>query len=199
MQIESWPLISFILLSFILIVKIVWLKKAGIVTGKLKKNKSRTSSFIGVVFSFLLLIWLSELIRTATKINFSLLPKMLSNYLFEFQELQIAGAVLILFALILFFISLLHFGTSLRFGLDENNRGELITSGIFKRSRNPFFLSLDIYFLGIALLLPSAFFLFFALLAIVSIHFFILKEEVFMDKNYGEEYRKYRQKTRRYF
>jgi len=198
MQIESWPLISSILLSFILIVKIVWLKKAGIRPGKLNKNKSRSNPLIGVVFSLFLLIWLFEMIRPAFEMKFSLLPKVLSSYLFEFQQLQTAGAVIILFALILFLISLLHFGTSLRFGLDENNRGKLITKGIFALSRNPFFLSLDIYFTGIAMILPNIFLICFALLSIMSIHFFIQKEEAFMAKSYGEEYRKYRQKTRRY-
>ncbi len=96
-------------------------------------------------------------------------------------------------------ITLTHFNTSLRFGLDKNTRGKLITIGIFSISRNPFFLSLDIYFIGTAMVLPSIFFLVFAATTVVSIHFFILKEERFMADNYSEEYLKYRQKTRRYF
>jgi protein-S-isoprenylcysteine O-methyltransferase Ste14 len=46
---------------------------------------------------------------------------------------------------------------------------------------------------------PNFFFIGFAVLAIVSIHFFILKEEKFMGKIYGADYEKYLQKVRRYF
>jgi protein-S-isoprenylcysteine O-methyltransferase Ste14 len=38
-----------------------------------------------------------------------------------------------------------------------------------------------------------------SLLTLVSIHLFILKEERFMHKNYGEEYKNYSKKVRRYF
>jgi len=198
MHFESWPLISFILLSVILIIKIVWLKKQGIHANGLKNKKSNSKRWIGLVFVLLFLIWLFELIRPAQELEFSILPKLLSTLLIQIKIMQVAGAVLILLGLILFGIALLHFGSSLRFGLNENNRGKLITSGIFSFSRNPFFLALDIYFLGIAMVLPNIFFISFALLSMVIIHFFILKEEVFMNKSYGEEYREYRQKTRRY-
>jgi protein-S-isoprenylcysteine O-methyltransferase Ste14 len=92
-----------------------------------------------------------------------------------------------------------HFKTSIRFGLNDKNKGKLITSGVFAYSRNPFFLSLDLYFLGISLMLPNLFFIGFAVLTVISIHFFILKEEKFMLKAYGIEYKKYVSKVGRYF
>lgn len=199
MQIESWPLISTVLLSVILMVKIVWLKKQGMRPNRLNKHKSRSSILIGVVFFLISALWLFEVARPAFNIEFSLLPQPLTALLFQNKEVQLVGAVFILLGLILWAITLLHFGKSLRFGLDENNRGKLVTSGIFSFSRNPFFLSLDICFAGIALVLPNAFFLGFALIAVVSIQLFVLKEENFMQENYGEEYRHYLQKTRRYF
>jgi len=87
----------------------------------------------------------------------------------------------------------------LRFGLNENNRGKLINTGIFSVSRNPFFFSIILCFVGTALIFMNWFFIGFAVLAIVSIHFFILKEEKFMRQHYGESYREYRKKVRRYF
>ncbi|MGM0620026.1 MAG: methyltransferase family protein, partial [Bacteroidota bacterium] len=105
----------------------------------------------------------------------------------------------IFISLIFMALTLHHFKTSLRFGLNENNRGKLITTGIFSFSRNPFFFSIIIYFLGTALVFPNWFFIGFAVLAIVSIHLFILKEEKFMEEHFGESYLKYQQKVRRYF
>lgn len=199
MHIESWPFISFILLVIFLIIKILWLKKQGIRPNRMKNNKYRSSLWLGVVFFLLLLTWLIELIQPAFQLNFSLLPKWLITNLFHTEFLQIIGAVLISFGLVIFVVTLVHFGSSLRFGLDKNNRGILVTTGIFSLSRNPFFLSIDIYFLGIALMLPSVFQITFTLAAIFGIHFFILKEERFLRENYGEEYREYQHKVRRYF
>jgi len=88
---------------------------------------------------------------------------------------------------------------SLRFGLDPNNLGELVTSGIFAFSRNPFFVSILFQFSGIALVYPTPYFVGIAVLSIIFIHIFILKEERFMLDNYGQEYKAYRKKVRRYF
>jgi protein-S-isoprenylcysteine O-methyltransferase Ste14 len=199
MRIESWPLISFILLLIVLIVKINWLKKRGIRVSGVKNTKSRSKAWPGVIFVFLFLIWLFELIRPAFQLGFYILPEWLTQRLFQVEFLQFSGLVLIVIGLTIFTLSLVHFGTSLRFGLEKNNRGKLITRGIFAVSRNPFFLSLDVYFVGIWLMLPSVFHLIFTLSALVGIHFFILKEEQFLAENYGEEYLEYRQNTKRYF
>jgi protein-S-isoprenylcysteine O-methyltransferase Ste14 len=88
---------------------------------------------------------------------------------------------------------------SLRFGLNKSNLGKLVTSGIYAWSRNPFFLAINCLFVGISLVFPTPFFITISLLTLVSIHLFILKEERFMHKNYGEEYKNYAKTVRRYF
>jgi protein-S-isoprenylcysteine O-methyltransferase Ste14 len=127
------------------------------------------------------------------------LPDFVTKSLHNFQWLRFAGAILIFISLAFWVLTLLDFRFSLRFGLDEKNLGKLITTGIFSRSRNPFFLSIDLFFTGLALFHPSIFFLGMAALTLVSIHFFILKEEKFLRKHYGEAYKKYQEKTGRYF
>jgi protein-S-isoprenylcysteine O-methyltransferase Ste14 len=112
--------------------------------------------------------------------------------------IRAAGVFILCFALVFMLITLIHFKNSLRFGLDKKNCGELITTGVFAFSRNPFFLSLGIYFVGIALLQLNLFFIGFTVLAFTCIHFFILKEEKFMRVAFGAEYLEYMQKVRRY-
>jgi protein-S-isoprenylcysteine O-methyltransferase Ste14 len=99
----------------------------------------------------------------------------------------------------LMLITLVHFKTSLRFGMSSSNKGDLITTGIFSFSRNPFFLSLNLYFTGQAMVFPAIVFIGFALMAVAGIHFFILKEEKFLIIFYGESYTSYQKKVRRYF
>jgi len=199
MSFYNWfPFLSFLIFVVILSGRIYYLKRKGIVvsSGLVKKRKS--IFLLYPIFLLILLLWLFEIAKPAFHISFSLLPETITNLLFESLFLKFAGVSLISISLILLAVTLLHFKNSLRFGINGKNKGKLITTGIFSFSRNPFFLSLDLYFLGVALLMPSFFFIGFLVLAVVGIHFFILKEEKFMLKIYGGEYRKYLRKVRRY-
>ena len=194
------PLTGFLFILVFLIIRIGFLKRKGIVVSKgSEKSKKSSTLLLYPGFAIILLVWLFEIIQPVFQLSFSVLPEVLSRQLSESVLLKFTGVILILLSLVLWTITLLHFKNSLRFGLDENNQDELITTGIFSLTRNPFFLSLDLYFVGVALILPSLFFIGFAVLAIVSIHFFILKEERFLQKIYGDEYEKYEEKVRRYF
>lgn len=192
------PFFSFLVLLVILAGRIIFLKKKGVPVSNNKKEKNRSKIFIQLIFSLIFLMWLYEISKPVFQLSISILPKFFTAFLFESFYLKFFGGLIILFSLILFLITLLHFKTSLRFGLDKNHTGKLITSGIFSLSRNPFFLSLIFYFSGIAIIFPSLFFVGFTFMAIIGIHFFILKEEKFMTENYREEYKKYTQKVRRY-
>jgi protein-S-isoprenylcysteine O-methyltransferase Ste14 len=93
---------------------------------------------------------------------------------------------------------LISFGKSWRIGIDENNSNELITNGMFKYSRNPIFLFMDMYFVGIMLIYPNVVFILLAIGVIAGVHLQILREEEFLLKKFGEKYIEYKNKTRRY-
>ena len=193
---------TFVFLSFVILIVIVVrsinsLLRKGITPGAKKKKKVSTL-LLYPLFLILFFTWIFELIRIAFQFPDIVLPQQISMPVYQSTVLKIAGIIVIILALYLLKVALAHFGSSLRFGLDKNNHGKLVTTGIFSVSRNPFFLSLDIYFLGIALILPSFFFIGFFLLAFTGIHFFILKEEKFMKNVYGTEYEEYRKKVKRY-
>ncbi len=196
---EAFPIASFLVLIFLVLGRIIYLKRKGILVSSNSLKKSKTKILINAIFGAILLLWIFELSRPVLLSSFSILPENIKILLVDSFFMKIAGFSIITFSLVILLATLLHFKNSLRFGLDENNRGKLVTTGIFAISRNPFFLSLDFYFLGVAILLPSIFLIGFSVLAIISIHFFILKEENFMRKIYGSEYEKYAQKVRRYF
>jgi len=196
---EIIPIASFLVLIILISGRVMFLKLNGVKvsSGSAKGNKSQLFRYI--LFVPILFLWLFELVKTAFQISFSVLPESYTNFFAEPVFLKFTGIFNITAALVLMTLALLHFKNSLRFGLDKKNNGLLITAGIFSVTRNPFFLSLDLYFLGIALLLPNLFFIGFSVLVMVSIHFFILKEENFMMKVYGAKYEKYRQQVGRYF
>ncbi|HDR50510.1 MAG TPA: isoprenylcysteine carboxylmethyltransferase family protein [Mariniphaga anaerophila] len=194
-----FPLAGFLFIAAALAGRILVLRKKGIRVSSKAAGKPRHLVLLYPFFGALLVVWLSELVRLAFGLTSGFLPDWFTGELSAGILLKILGAVVLVAALIVLMLALLHFHDSLRFGLDEKNQGQLITRGIFSFSRNPFFLSIILYFSGLALLHPSLFFILMALLTVTSIHFFILKEEKFLLKFYGEAYRKYKKKVGRYF
>ncbi len=197
--VRIFPLASFFLFCFILTGRILYLRRKGV---RLSPGPGKKPWFVLAaypVFSVLFLIWLAELVLLAFQMQGILLPAWGTGKLTDLLFLEILGIALVLVSLVLLLLTLLHFKWSLRFGLDRLNQGKLITTGVFSLSRNPFFLSVNLYFLGLALLHTSLLFITMAFLTLGSVHFFILKEERFLHDYYGEEYRNYIEKVGRYF
>ena len=80
----------------------------------------------------------------------------------------------------------------------ELTPGELVTTGIFAFSRNPIYVFLDLWFLGIFLINGTLLFLIFAVLAFAVVHWQIRQEEAYLSKLYGQPYNEYRSRTKRY-
>ncbi|MFV0266500.1 MAG: methyltransferase family protein [Draconibacterium sp.] len=192
-----FPLTGFLLMMTFVATRVCILTQKRIRVMAAANPKKPLQILRSFIFTFVFLLWFFELCQPV--FTFSIRPESLTRILINGAVIRTAGAMLISLALVLCGVTLLHFKTSLRLGLDATNRGKLITTGIFSVSRNPFFLSLDLYFCGVALVFPNVFMIAFALAAMVGIHFSILKEERFLLQNYGEEYQNYQQKTGRYF
>ena len=195
---DFFPLVSFLFLVLMITGRIIFLKMKDVEVSSKSKKSAVLKFFLYPFFLLVFHLLVFELTKPAFQISFTVLPGLISNNLIDSIFLKISGVLLITISLVFMGLTLWCFNKSLRFGMDSNNLGKLITTGIFSISRNPFFVSIEIYFAGIALLIPSFFFIAIALSTIISIHFFILKEEKFMGENYGEEYKKYIRKVRRY-
>ena len=87
---------------------------------------------------------------------------------------------------------------SWRAGLAENDKTEMITSGIYQISRNPAFLGFDCVYLGILFMFFNIPLLMITVLAILMLHIQILQEEHYLDKEYGIDYRFYKKQVYRY-
>jgi protein-S-isoprenylcysteine O-methyltransferase Ste14 len=196
---EVFPIASFLILVVLISGKFFLLKRKGIPVNQGVNKGKKSFRNVNLFFLLIVFLWLFEIVKPVFQISFSLLPVLINTQISNSLFLKISGALVLILALVLLTVTLIQFKTSLRFGLNDKQPGKLITTGIFSISRNPFFLSLDLYFLGIALLLPSVFFIGFSILATISIHFFILKEEKFMRKVYGADYENYKMQVRRYF
>jgi protein-S-isoprenylcysteine O-methyltransferase Ste14 len=148
-----------------------------------------------------LMLWGMEIVMVSLRtlgFSVSLLPVAVHQMLLDSLIASIFGAILMISGLAIFWWALYSFGISWRIGIDDQEPGVLVTSGAFAFSRNPIFVFIDLYFLGIFLLNGTLFFGVFALLVIGGIHYQILQEEKFLMQHYGADYQSYCARTFRY-
>jgi len=108
------------------------------------------------------------------------------------------GFALCVLALVLFILTLVSFGDSLRIGIDDKSPPVLITDGMFALTRNPIYLCFLTLLLGLVLIHRNILMVVAAVFFAAMIHRQILREEAFCKKNYGEDYYAYCAKVRRY-
>ena len=101
-----------------------------------------------------------------------------------------AGLMFYVVGLILCAISIINFARPSNGGLNSN--------GLYRLSRNPMYLSYFIYFVGCVLLTQSCLLCGFVLLFQITSHWIILSEERWCIETFGETYRQYMKKVRRY-
>lgn len=93
---------------------------------------------------------------------------------------------------IIFAAAVVTMRDSWRAGIAEEHNREMITSGIYKISRNPAFFGVGCVYLGILILFFYWILLFFSVFAAVMLHLQILQEEKYLPVALGEEYISYK-------
>lgn len=99
----------------------------------------------------------------------------------------------------IFLLSVVCMKDSWRAGIPDKDKTELITTGIYKYSRNPAFLGFDFMYIGVLLMYFNPLNAFFSLFAIVMLHFQILQEERYLKETFGKPYIEYCRRVFRYF
>ena len=116
----------------------------------------------------------------------------------EHDYLKYIGWGLLVLSLILVWVAQSQMANSWRIGIDEKNKTELVTTGLFSFSRNPIFLGVMIANVGLLFIIPNAFTLLIVSLSTVSINTQIRLEEDFLIRSHGENYRDYLKRVRRW-
>ncbi len=178
-------LIFFILAFFIRNIKTFISTKQSIRGRSVKLTLSvLVSGFIYVLILFRLTIfkpvWILEL-------DFS-------NYLI----LKYIGFTFVSAGFVLGILALVAMKNSWRVGIRYDQRTDLVTSGIYRFSRNPYFLSYYILIFGYVLIIPSVIlFVLYVALAVIF-HSLILDEEKYLLSVHRDSYLDYKRKVNRY-
>lgn len=97
-----------------------------------------------------------------------------------------------------FLLSVLCMKDSWRAGIPDKDRTELVTSGIYRYSRNPAFLGFDFMYIGVLLMYGNLLTLGFSAFAVVMLHLQILQEERYLADTFGADYERYKAQVFRY-
>jgi len=151
---------------------------------KTKINTGKVFLMIVIAINF---IWVSQ--------NYKYLLPISS---LEFAPLQTIGFVLSMLGQIVGFIAQLQMKNSWRLGVDKNAQIELVTTGLFKISRNPIYLCMAISGIGFFLIAPNFLSVVCCLLMLFGINEKIKDEEEFLIEKFGEEFTKYQTTVRRW-
>ena len=188
-MIQKYFALSLLVFFVVLVIlRILLLKIQGIGTvefGKKDKKDFLIPPF--VIFYFYLII-----------ANTFDLPTIPDQILFENQLISWIAVVICFMGIFLIIWALISFKKSFRIGLAENSSEGLVTTGAFAISRNPIYV-------GFAIMVMSQFLIFSSWILLIYIFIFIflfrsqiLKEEAFLEEQYGNEYAKYCTKVRRW-
>lgn len=112
---------------------------------------------------------------------------------------RIAGAAIAALGDIIFAVAVYTMRDSWRAGIAQDEKTELITSGIYSISRNPAFLGFYIVYTGILMMFFNWILLAVTVFTVSILHLQILQEEKHLADAFGNEYITYKSKVKRYF
>lgn len=188
-------LLSFILITIFYIAyfaKQILLHRKGIVVNQMARGvkPNRTA----VIETFLLTFtYLTAAIQYASIF--------LSKQMMVIEFLNIIrwiGILMIACGVLFFILAITVMRDSWRAGVDQTQNTSIVTTGIYKISRNPAFVGFDLLYIGTALAMPNIFIIVAAIISIALMHLQVLEEEKYLPSVFGEEYLQYKEKTRRY-
>lgn len=126
------------------------------------------------------------------------LPLIGKSGMFQSKSLAWLGVTSCFAGLFLILWSLVSFRTSFRVGIDIDRPDRLVTTGVFAHSRNPIYLAFAFILCGEFLVFSTWISLIYLCAGIWLFHRQVLLEEEFLDKQYGQEYKDYCERVRRY-
>lgn len=141
--------------------------------------------------------------RTMKVATYAIVPVELVGILWRLQIWEIpalcwAGIGIAAVGVTVFILAMVTMRDSWRAGIPEVDQTALVTTGIYRFSRNPAFLGFDLMYLGFLIAFFHPIHLAFAGFAVVMLHLQILQEERFLTHTFGEEYTTYKEQTGRY-
>ena len=160
--------------------------------------KERRGKAVEAAFIVVALLCFVEVALQAFNRPFRLLP----DCAYTLVDAGFNGPIGVLFVIASFFVlvrAYLDLGASWRVGVDPHQPSDLVTTGIYARTRNPIYLFFLLYALGTLLMFPSLVFLVLTAAIFVMVVLVTRNEERFLRAAFGATYDDYASRTPRFF
>ncbi len=146
--------------------KVVLQKRRGIQTRQIGRRKEKTIHMVELWMSAVTLgVVIAQLLSVA--FGWSMLP----------AGARFTGFCTGLLGDLIFLLSVVCMKDSWRAGIPDTDKTELVTTGVYRFSRNPAFLGFDFMYIGVLLLYFNPLTAVFTLFSVVMLHLQILQEE----------------------
>lgn len=199
-QTESWFMLGMLVLWGLLgMTRAALYHRRGIPVIVVDRQRTPTQIAIDLAAVICLLVWAYEVIAGPWQWRWHIGPQVLQTVLIESPLVKGVGAACVTMAVAIYAIALARLGKSWRLGIDRNNPGPLVTEGIYRWTRHPIYVAFDLLFLGTFLVLGKLVFVVLTIVWLPLMHATMLREERFLEQQYGSSYRDYCQRVGRYF
>ncbi len=111
---------------------------------------------------------------------------------------QLIGLCLMAGGCVLFLLAVITMKNNWRAGYSTSQNTSLVTTGIYKISRNPAFAGFDLLYIGCSLVYLNCINIIFTVAAIILFHIQITGEEKHLIQTFGQRYADYKATVRRY-
>ncbi|XOV84808.1 MAG: methyltransferase family protein [bacterium] len=123
----------------------------------------------------------------------------LAAWQFTFPGISFIAGLAGIAGIVITLVAQIQMGKSWRIGVDPGEATELITAGLYARSRNPIYFGVGLYWTGVVLSFPHPAMWVCALICWLSIEVIVRRiEEPYLHRLHGEAFENYLQQTNRY-
>ena len=162
------------------------------------KNRTTTQVLVDLLLMACILLWGATVFAYAWPLQTLAGPSSLNGVFLDMILIKVLGALAVAAGLLIYVLALRAFGQSWRVGIDRQRPGTLVTQGVFSWTRNPIYVSVELFIFGTFLMEGMMIHLVLASLIVGMTHSLILREEQFLTETYGETYQEYCQRVGRY-
>ncbi len=188
------PIFYFMVMMFVFVIPTYRVyKKTGINPITFGKEDN-AHNYVGNIMKILLGTLLAVIIMYSVE---SIYQYSVPIHYLEIKTIRLVGLIILHLSLIWIIIAQIQMSNSWRVGIDEKNKTDLVTKGLFSISRNPIFLGMIFCVFSLFLIIPNAitFCIFITVYLLIQVQ--IRLEEEYLLKNHGENYNNYKRKTTR--
>jgi protein-S-isoprenylcysteine O-methyltransferase Ste14 len=192
------PLVTLLAMMFAAKVRAAIMQRRGLRVIVVDWDRPRRDLLYDTLVIAVALFWIYLLLAEAWPLSLGWLPDCLTRKIVDATLSKIVGAVLVLAAPLLFAAALQSLGESWRMGIDREQPGPLVASGLYAWSRNPIYAAFFLVIVGAWLIHGRVVVVLFGAALMLLIHGVALREELFLAELLGDFFQAYRQRVGRY-